>query len=422
MRKVQVDIEDLALTRDGAAAVVAGSSAPDVRGVNDASQSADTVWKVAVATREELAELPRWQQAFADQRKDRRYYEIAESTVAGDFDHRYFVFLDGRGEARAVQPFFLLDQDLLAGLGTRLHGVIAKVRGLWPRFMRLRTLMIGNVAGEGHLDATSASERVAIAASLGQSLRRHARALKAPIIVFKEFPARYREALSVLQAHGFTRVPSLPMTQLRLDFANFDDYMTKKLSKSARKDLRRKFKAAANAAPIEMSVVRDVSDIVDELYPLYVNVYERSSLHFEKLTKEYLAEVGRRMPDRARFFIWRQNGKIVAFNLCLVHADAIYDEYIGLDYTVALDLHLYHYTFRDVMNWAIAQGYKRFVSNGLNYDPKLHLRQELAPIDLYVRHTSAIANFGLGIALPLLEPTRYDETLKKFPNYAELWG
>jgi hypothetical protein len=25
------------------------------------------------------------------------------------------------------------------------------------------------------------------------------------------------------------------------------------------------------------------------------------------------------------------------------------------------------------------------------------------------------------IALPWLEPTRYDKTLKKFPNYVELW-
>jgi Uncharacterized protein conserved in bacteria len=42
------------------------------------------------------------------------------------------------------------------------------------------------------------------------------------------------------------------------------------------------------------------------------------------------------MSDRARFFIWRQNGKIVAFSFCLVCGDAIYDECIGLDYSVAL--------------------------------------------------------------------------------------
>ncbi len=380
-------------------------------------------WSVVVASSEELASVPRWQQAFAEQRKDRRYYEIVERTVEGEFEHRYFVLRDGGGVVRAIQPFFVLDQDLMAGVGGSIQRLVSKVRRWWPRFLRLRTLMVGCSAGEGHLDAATDAVRETIAKTLATSLRNHARAMKAPLVVFKEFPARYRDTMQSLRTvGGYTRVPSLPMTQLALNFADFDAYMQQKLSRMARKDLRRKFKSTAKAAPIEMQIVRDVADIVDEIYPLYLQVYERSSLHFEKLTKEYLVELGRRMPDRVRYFVWRQNGKIVAFNLCLVHADAIYDEYIGLDYTVALDLHLYHYTFRDVMNWAIAQGYKRFVSNGLNYDPKLHLRQELVPVDLYVRHTSALGNAILGVALPLLEPTRYDKTLKKFPNYQELWG
>jgi len=28
----------------------------------------------------------------------------------------------------------------------------------------------------------------------------------------------------------------------------------------------------------------------------------------------------------------------------------------------------------------------------------------------------------LKLVLPLIEPTRYDKTLRKFPNYNELWG
>ena len=105
-----------------------------------------------------------------------------------------------------------------------------------------------------------------------------------------------------------------------------------------------------------------------------------------------------------------------------MHGDAIYAEYIGLDYAVALDLHLYHYAFRDMVSWAIANGYKSFRSSGLNYDPKLHLRHLLDPLDLYVRHTSAPINSLLKHILPAIEPTRYDETLAKFCNYRELWA
>jgi hypothetical protein len=70
----------------------------------------------------------------------------------------------------------------------------------------------------------------------------------------------------------------------------------------------------------------------------------------------------------------------------------------------------------------MANGYKWLQSNGLNYDPKLHLRYRLKPVDLYVKHTSFVVNTMLRLILPLLEPTRYDKTLKKFSNYSELWG
>jgi hypothetical protein len=105
----------------------------------------------------------------------------------------------------------------------------------------------------------------------------------------------------------------------------------------------------------------------------------------------------------------------------MTEGDAIYAEYIGLDYSIALNLHLYHYAFRDMITWAIANGYKWFRSSGLNYDPKLHLRHLLDPIDLYVRHTSGTMNAIFKWALPLIEPTRYDKTLQRFPNYRALW-
>jgi hypothetical protein len=74
-----------------------------------------------------------------------------------------------------------------------------------------------------------------------------------------------------------------------------------------------------------------------------------------------------------------------------------------------------------MITWAIANGYKWFRSSSLNYDPKLRFGHILDPLDLYVRHTSPIFNWALKWALPLLEPTRYDQTLRKFPNYEELW-
>lgn len=386
-----------------------------------ARDTAPSIESVIVASRAEIVAMGGWETAFAGKYKDRRYYETVEDTLHPEFNYRYFVLQDGAGRPRAIQPFFVLDQDILAGASGRMKSSVDFIRRRWPKFLSMRTLMVGCVAGEGHLDSKSAFSRLEATNLLAKAALSEARNERAGLVVFKEFPAVYRDTLGSLREEGFIKLPSLPMSSLNIAYKSFDEYMTKALSRATRKDLRRKFKSA-QAAGLTMTVVSDVSSVIDELYPLYLEVYKRSKLHFEKLTKEYLCELGRRMPDKTRFFIWRKDGRIVAFNLCMVHEDSIYDQYIGLDYTVALDLHLYHYTFRDIMSWAIENGYKWYRSNGLNYDPKLHLRMQLDPLDLYVRHRSPVANAVMKVVLPWLEPTQYDKHLKKFHNYADLRG
>jgi hypothetical protein len=373
---------------------------------------------VETIRRDELAHCLHWPHAFEHERKDSRYYEIVEDTILQGFEYRYFAIKDTHGEVRAIQPFFILDQDMLVGASTKVGNLINAIRNIWPRFMRVRVLMVGCAAGEGHLDNVEAMPFDHQSQLLASAIVTEAIKLRAPLIVLKEFPAKYRDALQCFLLCGFARVPSLPMTKLNINYASFAEYMNKALNSATRTKLRRKFRAAA---PNEMTVVNDITPAVDEMYPLYLQVYERSKMHFEKLSKKYFCRLGRAMPDKVRFFVWRQNARIIAFTLCMIEEDAIYAEYIGLDYSVALDLHLYHYAVRDMITWSIAHGYKWFRSSALNYDPKLHLRHQLDPIDLYVRHTSRLKNPLLKLILPLIEPTRYDKTLKKFPNYEDLW-
>jgi hypothetical protein len=377
---------------------------------------------VAVISRREAMQCRHWANAFGAQAKDRRYYELVEDTIHEEFDYRYFAVRDWNGEICGIQPFFILDLDLLVGAKPRIGRLTRLIRRLWPRFMRARTLMVGCAAGEGHLDGKDEFTRRSNARLLASAIVKEARGLKAGLIVLKEFPAEYRLALECFLHHDFTRIPSLPNVRLNIDYSSFDEYMRRALSGGTRRQLRKKFRATEKAAPIQLSIVDDITPIIEEVYPLYLQVYHRSKLHFERLTKAYFCGLGHRIGDKVRFFIWRQNGKMVAFGSCILQGDTIHAEYLGLDYAVALDLHLYHYTFRDIINWGIAGRYKWLRSSSLNYDPKLHLRYQLDPIDLYVRHTSTICNSVFSRILPWLEPTRYDKTLKKFANYDELWA
>src|SRR6516162_3953381 len=253
-------------------------------------------WCLEVIVRDDLQRCPRWQVAFASERKDHRYYELVEDTLHPEFDYRYFVLKDAFGQIYAVQPFFLLDLDLLVGASPRFGALIDCARWMWPRLMRARTLMVGCVAGEGHLDGDEACRGAGVEL-LASTIAGQARRLGAQLIVFKEFPARYRPALNCLIGHGFARIPSLPMTRLCIDYASFDDYARCALNSATRKKLRKKFEATARASPLGISVINDVTPVIAQIYPLYLQVYERSKLHFEKLTARYFCDLGRRMGE-----------------------------------------------------------------------------------------------------------------------------
>ena len=378
-------------------------------------------FSITVVSRAELSGCAPWTSTFADQRKDYRYYEILDDTLRGNFEHRYFAIVDDNGHVRAIQPFFLVDQDILEGLGAERIRWISLIRRFYPRFLKLRALMVGCSAGEAHHAATETLPVDIVAETLSNGIAKQARSLNAQLIVLKEFPSRYRKVLHCFVQCGFARAPSMPMTMLDIGYDSFDAYMKKALKSSSRRKLRKKFEATAGVSDIRMSVTDDAASFVDEIYPLYLQVFERSKMQFEKLTKDFFRQLGQRMNDKVRFFAWRRGNMLVAFSLCMVQGDSLYAEYVGFDYTVALDLHLYHYIVRDMISWGIGKGYKWFRSSGLNYDPKLHMRHRLDPVDLYVRHTSVLANAIFRLALPWIVPVRYDATLKLFPDYKDLW-
>lgn len=373
-----------------------------------------------VLSRADLDHCDVWKRAFGGKCKDHRFYEIVEQTIDSKFEHHYLILEDLAGMVRAIQPLFFVQQNLIEGIPA-LRGGVDGIRRRFPRFLTMRVLMVGNAAGEGHLGTCAPEDEDWVAEALHSTLRSYARQSKASLVVFKDFPAKYRHAFRHFAESGYTRVPSMPMTELRLSYTDFDHYVST-LGASTRKDLRRKFRKAAAAPPINLEVVSDITPCVDEAYPLYLQVHERSPLKFERLTKEYLCALGQRMSERTRFFIWRQNGKIIAFSVALIHDGIIYDDYLGLDYGVALDLHLYFFTMRDIISWALAQGLKLYRSSPLNYRPKLHLGCHLFPLDLYVLHTATWLNPIFRRALKFLEPTRHDRVLRQFRNAHELYG
>jgi len=362
--------------------------------------------------------LDAWTRIWDGRRHDHRFFEIVEETIDQGFEYHYLILEDRTGAVRAIQPLFVCTQNLLQGIRGRLGAFFSRLSRLTPSLVAPRVLMVGSPVGEG-VPAAEAGDTGWCVRALLEALPRAARRLGASIVALKEFSSEMRPDFEAFHRRGYARMASLPYVTLDLDFNDFDEHVAS-LSKNARKDFRRKFRAEKEFPPLSMQVAPDISSRIDELYPLYLNVHERATLRFEKLTPEFLCRFGREMGDRSRFFIWSLSDRPVGFYSCLVHDQTLWIDTMGLDYDVALDLHLYFVMKRDAINWACRNGIRRYRGGPLNYEPKLQLGCRLLPMDLYASHVNPLLNGILRRLSPWISPARYEPILRRFPNVEDL--
>lgn len=360
-------------------------------------------------------DLAIWGAAFGDSHKDFEYHRLIEQTMLVGFSYLYLLLFDEQRDPVALQPLIVIDQDLLVTATTTIKATINFVRKFRPRFLRARMLLAGCLDGDSKPGVIAPANPRRVNGLLAEALCVCARRLKISLVSTKDFPAAMREELSPFVNAGYTRVSGFPPLVLDLNFTSFDQYMDTRLSRVTRKCLRRKLRTAdATSPPILFEVLTDCREVIDEVYPLYLSVADRAPLAFEILSREFFVEAGERMPGRHRYFVWRRNGKAIAFNFCTIWNGAIWDNEIGFDYEVAHELNLYFHTFRDVVVWALRCGLRHYYCGPFNYDPKLHLRLRPVPVDLYVWHRSRIINALIRRIGPLFGPANSDPALRKY--------
>jgi hypothetical protein len=358
-----------------------------------------------------------WANAWNQHAKDNRFNEAVEQGLDDQFEQRYFVLVNSRRCEVCIQTFFVIRQDLTAGLPQTIRNTITRLRQRWRSLFFMQMLMVGSPAAEGLLDREEPWAVEALRAALEQ----YASQARIGLVLLKDFPAEYRGLLKDFIKQKYQRIPGLPAVKLELDFSSFEEFAVTKLSKVYRKNLRRKFRSLDSLPLVTFEAHKGCTpEQADEIFPLYWEVYRRAKLSFEVLNRDYLSRLGQSMPDKIRLFLWRQEGRLVAFNMGIVHDGIIDDLYVGFDYDAAPKLNLYFLTWRDVIEWSVRNGLKVYRSGPLNYDPKLHLKMSLVPQDLYARHLSPLLNGPLLLAMKWLGPTRYEPILKKFPNASEL--
>jgi len=134
---------------------------------------------------------------------------------------------------------------------------------------------------------------------------------------------------------------------------------------------------------------------------------------FELLPIAFFEKISKNMPGNIKYFLWRIDGKLVAFLLCLVSKDTLIDYYVGMDYSIAHKYHLYFLKFRDILNWCIKNNIKRYEMGITGYEPKRRLGFNFVPLYLYAKLRNRALRPAFNFMCQFLKFEHFDPSIKK---------
>ena len=291
-----------------------------------------------------------------------------------------------------------------------LKFIIDCIKKIFPHILNPKALVCGLPMGQGRIGITTDSNQVMQAICSG--MEQIAQEERAALFIFKDFTAAYDEAFRPLLKKGFFKIESLPSTEMEINFNSFEDYL-KTLSPASREGLKRKFKKVDGKVKIDLEITGALEDgIIPQVHALYLQTLNKMDLGFEKVPPDFFGHISENMPEEVKYFLWRIEGKLVAFAFCLVRSGHFIDYYLGFDYSVAYEYHLYFIRFRDLMKWCIAHGVKKYEMGVTTYEPKRRLGFDFIRLYFYIKHRNRLFNPLAKIIGCFIKPENFDPVFK----------
>lgn len=367
--------------------------------------------KLIIKVTKKIEEIPpqEWNSLFPPTLENYFFFKTIEESNFEEFSF-YYILVYKNSSLVGIAPCFNMVYSLATTVQGPLKNILLFLSRLLPGLFNLKTIICGSPATEGSIGIAEENQSAILEAILGK-MKQIAKEEDAFAIAFKDFPQHYAALLDLLMHKGFCKMTGYPAVKIDLNFNSFEEYL-KTLSRSSRKSLRRKFRKASALKKIECQVTGSIHDCIDEAYRLYQQVFNKSEVHFEEYTMEFLKRISGNMPKEVKYFLWRIEGKLVAFNLCVASEDTLIDEFLGMDYSVAYQYSLYFITFRDIITWCIENGIKKYGSGAMAYETKRRLGHTFIPLFIYASFTNKFLNRFIKLIAWFLRPENFDQGLK----------
>ena len=209
---------------------------------------------------------------------------------------------------------------------------------------------------------------------------------------------------SLAKADGMSFGETLPTCVLKLDakVKNKEDYLS-----SLRSQYRRRMNLAIKrCADIELKQICDASI---DIYPLYLQTYERSDYKLERLSKSFFDEID------AQKIVFFEQCKPVGFVMLKQTAKRLVFMFCGMDYEMndrkISCVDLYYYMLFNIVDYAIRNDCDSIDFGQTSENTKLKFGAVLEKRYFYAHHTKPVLNIFAMLGRHVLE-YRYD-----FPDY-----
>lgn len=214
--------------------------------------------------------------------------------------------------------------------------------------------------------------------------------LDSPLLSEKENQASARILDTCSNDSRFITLEGQALAYVKIDFSSIDEYLARQ-SKLRRKDLRKKLKTQERLDIKEERTGSYFNDtnLLERMYSLYMNVFEQSKYHFDKLDFNFFKNILTDAKNDGVVFLYHQNNELIGYNICFVHQSNLVDKYVGFAYPQAREANLYFVSWFVNLSYAIRNNLKFYIAGWTDPEVKAYLGASftLTKHAVYIRNT-----------------------------------
>ncbi|MGA7826406.1 MAG: GNAT family N-acetyltransferase [Geobacteraceae bacterium] len=280
-------------------------------------------------------------------------------------------------------PLFETRLDLSSFVKGWIKAALNAAGRLFPSVLHPRILAVGMVEGEWSeigidpfIDEETLDRAIEMAVCALQTL---AAERNSDILAFYNFNQYSRLPEGIFKK--FNRVKFRSCARLRIDFSSLEEYLNR-LSKAARKDLRRKMRVAP-----DVRVVRSctVSPFLDRIYALYLETVARGPMAIGIHNRLFFEKICQRIPG-AEYMLYFVQEELVAFNLLVVKQEAMVDQFFCMDYEIGRKYNLYVLSWLENVRTCVERKIPFFYAGQGAEKTKAHLGATFIPSFILFKH------------------------------------